>query len=107
MIGARQIESNLYNIRGGGGGLVTKSHPTLVISWTVARQAPLSMGFSRQEYWSRFPCPPPGDLPSSGIKPRSPSLQADFILSELLGKLKNTGVGISYPFSRGSSQPRN
>ena len=83
MIGARQIESNLYNIRGGGGGLVTKSHPTLVISWTVARQAPLSMGFSRQEYWSRFPFPSPGDLPDQGIKPRSPALQADSLPTEL------------------------
>ena len=36
--------------------------------WTAARQAPLSMGFSRQEYWSEFPFPPPGDLPSPGIE---------------------------------------
>ena len=39
--------------------------------WTVARQAPLSMGFSRPEYWSGLPCPPPGDLPNPGIKPTS------------------------------------
>ena len=39
--------------------------------WTVARQAPLSMGFSRQEHWSGLPCPPPEDLPSPGIKPTS------------------------------------
>ena len=39
--------------------------------WTVAHQAPLSMGFSRQEYWSGLPCPPPGDLPDPGIKPIS------------------------------------
>ena len=39
--------------------------------WTVALQAPLSMGFSRQEYWSGLPCPPPGDLPNPGIKPVS------------------------------------
>ena len=48
--------------------------------WTVACQAPLSMGFSRQEYWSELPCPPPGDLPNPGTKPRSPgspALQAD------------------------------
>ena len=45
--------------------------------WTVARQASLSMGFSRQEYWSGLPCPPPGDLPTPGIKPRSPALQVD------------------------------
>ena len=47
---------------------------------TVALQAPLSMGFSRQEYWSGFPCPPPGDLPNPGIEPVSPAapaLQAD------------------------------
>ena len=37
--------------------------------WTVARQAPLSMGFSRQEYWSGLPCPPPGDLPNPAIEP--------------------------------------
>ena len=47
--------------------------------WTVARQAPLSMGFSRQEYWSGLPFPPAGDLPNPGIKPVSPGLhwQAD------------------------------
>ena len=45
--------------------------------WTVACQAPLSMGFSRQEYWSGFPCPPPGDLLNPGIKPRSPALQVN------------------------------
>ena len=39
--------------------------------WTVARQAPLFMGFARQEYWSGLPCPPPGDLPDPGIKPKS------------------------------------
>ena len=42
--------------------------------WTVAHQAPPSMGFSRQEYWSGLPVPSPGDLPDSGIKPRSPAL---------------------------------
>ena len=41
--------------------------------WMVASQAPLSMGFSRQEYWSGLPCPPPGDLPNPGIEPRSPT----------------------------------
>ena len=43
----------------------------------VARQAPQSMGFSRQEYWSRLSCPPPGFLPNPGIKPLSPALQTD------------------------------
>ena len=50
--------------------------------WTVARQAPLSMGFSRQEYWSGLPFPSPGDLPNPGIEPGSPALQADALSSE-------------------------
>ena len=45
--------------------------------WTVAYQAPPSMGFSRQEYWSGLPFPFPGDLPKPGLKPRSPALEAD------------------------------
>ena len=57
-----------------GGGLVTKSCPTLVAPWTVACQALLPMGFSRQEYWSGLPFLPPEDLPSPGIEPGSPSL---------------------------------
>ena len=60
--------------------------------WTVACQAPLSMGIL-QKYWSGLPCPPPGNLPNSGIEPRSPTLQADSLPSEPLGKPKNTGVG--------------
>ena len=48
------------------------SHAQLcAILWTVACQAPLPMGFSRQEYWSRWPWPPPGDLPDPGTEPRS------------------------------------
>ena len=43
-----------------------------VTLWTVAREASLALGFSRQEYWSGLPCPPPGDLPDPGIKPISP-----------------------------------
>ena len=50
--------------------------------WTVAHLAPLSMGFSRQEYWSGLPFPSPGDLPNPGIKPGSPALQADALSSE-------------------------
>ena len=49
---------------------------------TVAYQAPPSMGFSRQEYWSGLPFPSPGDLPNPGIKPRSPAFQADALTSE-------------------------
>ena len=51
--------------------------------WTVFCQAPLSMGFSRQEYWSGLPFSSPGDLSDSGIKPRSPALQADSLPTEL------------------------
>ena len=58
-----------------------------------ARQAPLSMGFSRQEYWSGLPCPPPGDLPNPVIESRSPTVQADSLPFEPPGKLENTGVG--------------
>ena len=54
--------------------------------WAVACQAPLSVEFSRQEYWSELPLPSPGDLPDSGIELRSPALQADSLPSELLGK---------------------
>ena len=54
-------------------------------SWTVANQVPLSMGFSRQEYWSGLPCHPPGDLPDSGMEPTSPmspALQVDSLSTE-------------------------
>ena len=56
--------------------------------WTEAHQAPLSMGFSRQEYWSGLPFPSPGNLPYPGIEPRSPTLQADALTSEPRGKWK-------------------
>ena len=46
--------------------------------WPVVHQTPLSMGFSRQEYWSGWPCPPPGDLPNPGIEPTSPALAGVF-----------------------------
>ena len=57
--------------------------------WTIACQAPLSMGFSRQQYWSGLPCPPPGDIADPEIEsapPVSPTLQADSLLLESLGK---------------------
>ena len=57
-----------------------------VTPWTVALQVPLSMGFSRQEYWSGLPCLPPGDLPNPGVVPMSPALQADCLPSEPPGK---------------------
>ena len=70
----------------------------------IARQAPLSMGFSRQEYWSGLPCPSPGGLPNPGIEPRTLILQTDSLLSEILGKPKNTGVG-SLSLGEGNGTP--
>ena len=55
--------------------------------WTIARQDPLFMGFSRQEYWSALPFPSPEDLPSTGIKPGYSAFQTDSLLTELRGKL--------------------
>ena len=52
--------------------------PAKMTLWTVAHQAPLSMGFSRQEYWSGLPCPSPGDLPNAGFKPTSPAMADGF-----------------------------
>ena len=56
------------------------------IPWTVACKAPLSMSFSRQDYWSGLPFPSPGDLPDPGIEPGSPALQADSLPSKPPGK---------------------
>ena len=66
--------------------------PEFAIPWTVVYQAPLSMGFSRQEYWSGLPFPSPGDLPDPGITPRSPALQADALPSEPPGFVANSHV---------------
>ena len=78
------------------------SKSVLMILWTVAYQAPPSMGFSRQEYWSGVPLPSPGHLPDPGIEPRSPALQADTLQSEppempvsVTGELKAPGTGKS------------
>ena len=68
---------------GSGSGLVTKSCLTLVTSWTVTYQTPLSVAFSRQEYWSGLPFSSPGDLPNPEIEPGSPALQADLLLTEI------------------------
>ena len=61
---------------GGDGGLVAESCPTLGTPCAVAGQA-LSMGFSRQEYWSELPFPSPGDFPDPGIEPQFPALRGD------------------------------
>ena len=69
-----------------GGGLVDKSCPTVATTWTVACQAPFSLGFSKQRYWSGLPFPSPGGLPIPGIKAESPALQADSLPTELWGE---------------------
>ena len=66
--------------------MVAKSCPTLATSWTVARQAPLSMGFPKYEYWSGLPFPPLGDLPDLGIEPTSSALAGRIFTSEPPGK---------------------
>ena len=78
------------------GGLVAKSCLTLVTPWTVACQAPLSMGFSRQKYWSGLSVPSQGALPDPGIEPWSPALQEDSLPTELQGKLCNIMSYFSY-----------
>ena len=62
--------------------LVTQSCPTLAIPWTRVLQAPPSMRFPRQEYWTGLPFPPPGDLPSPGIEPESPAFAGRFLTTE-------------------------
>ena len=74
---------------------VAQSCPTLCDPWTVACQAPLSMGFSRQEYWSGLPFPSPGDLPNPGVEPGSPALQAGSLPSEPPGK-PNCSTSMEY-----------
>ena len=69
--------------------LVTQSFPTLGTPWTVAHQAPLFLGFSRQEYWSELPFPSPRDLADSGIKALSPVLQVDPLPLSHLGSLQS------------------
>ena len=75
---------------------VAQSCPTVCDPWTVAHQAPPSMGFSRQEYWSGLPFPSPGDFPDPGIKPGSPTLQADALPSKPPGKPRQVKISESY-----------
>ena len=72
-----------------GGGLIDKLCSTLATPWTVSHQVPLSMGFSRQDYWNGLRLPSPGDLPNPGIKPWSPALQANSLPTEISGKPNN------------------
>ena len=74
--------------------------------WTVAYQAPPSMGFSRQECWSGFPFPSPGDLPNPGMEPGSPTLQADTLPSEPPGKpVFHSGCANLHPSYSGGGLP--
>ena len=66
--------------------------------WTIAHQAPLSMGFSRQEYWTELPCPPPGDFPNPGIKPASltsPALAGRFFTTSTTKSMYNIDLILS------------
>ena len=67
----------------------------LATPWTIAHQAPLSIGFSRKEYWSGLPYPPPGDLPHPGIEPRSPAWTGRFFTTETPGKPRRMRWGSS------------
>ena len=74
--------------------LKVKVAQSWVVSYSLQSHGLIqSMEFSTTEYWSGYPFPSPGDLPNSGIEPRSPTLQADSLPAEPPGKPKNTGVG--------------
>ena len=77
-----------------------------VTPWAVARQAPLAMGFSRQEYWSELPFPPPGDIPDPGIEPMYPALAGGFFTTEPPGKpnlwKSPKYSGLTHQLSRGT-----
>ena len=77
LMDCKSRQSTVESKGGGGQGAVHVSSVVFETPWTVAHQAPLPMGFPRQEYWSGLPFPSPGDLPDPGIKPVSPALQAD------------------------------
>ena len=71
---------------------------SFVLPWTVACQAPVSMGFPRQENWSRLPSPPPGDLPNPGTEHASPALAGRFFTTELPEKPINTLISFFRSF---------
>ena len=92
---------------------MVKPCPTLAMPWTIARQAPLSMGFLKQEYWSGLPFPSPGNLSDPGIKPTSPALQVvsyisgRFFTAEPPGKTKkNLITFLQSPSSFSKTQSR-
>ena len=76
---------------------MTKLRLTPATPWTVACQAPLFMGFSRQEYWNGLPLPSPGDLPDPGIEHASPALAGRFFTAEPPGKPNHTHDALYFP----------
>ena len=80
--------------------------PNLCDPWTVAHQAPPSMGFSRQGYWSGLPFPSPGDLADPGIEPRSSTLQADALTSAPPGILKYKNPSTNIKDFKGGKEAR-
>ena len=88
-------KEDLRSCMPGGGGLVAQSCPALATRWTVVHQAPPSMGFSRQEYWSGLPFPSPGDLPDPGIEPASlmaPALAGRFFTDRATRETRMPGA---------------
>ena len=77
--------------------LVVQSCLTLCVPWTVAHKPPLSVGFSRQEYWSALPFPSPGYLPNTGIKPKYPALHADSLPYKPIMEVQFSSVAQSCP----------
>ena len=94
--GSLKKEEILYRPTLGSGSkvavLVAQLCPTLRPHWMVARQAPLSMGFSREEYWSGFPFPSPEGLPDPGIEPGSPALAGGLFTVSATGKIRRRGL---------------
>ena len=82
----REMTTNYGLYSGTGGNLVAQSCLTLATPWTAARQAPLSMGFSRQECWNGLPFPSPEDLPNPEIESGSPALADGFFTTKPPGK---------------------
>ena len=80
------IEFSAYAQRAACTRVLSVMSSSFATPWTVAYEAPLSMEFSRQEYWSEWPLLPPGDLPDPGIQPKSSALAGGFFITELPGK---------------------
>ena len=90
MISAQKTKQDKERMCGMRDNVVREDFQLCATPWTVAHQAPLSMGFSRQESWSGLPCPPPGDHPRPGTEPASlmsPALAGRFFTTRARGKL--------------------